>query len=359
MKRTLIIALALLSAPLYSQDYQSQYARADSVAASLPDTFGIPWPYISLYSDDPNPYNPIQALSICLTENLTSEELKARAIFSWILNHIKYDQILVKQKNAYEFQYEAEFVYKIREATCVGYSALFAEMCKHASITTYAIGGYVKDHESFEHIYPYSTHMWNVIYLNGRWHHIDLTWDDSNLEESSDSVKFLLQTIELITRRLPANPMWQFTSHPISLSDFSRGTLSENANIQILPYNFLDSIKYYNSLSPIDRDLFDARQAYLFNPICAIEYGQLLVEKGDSVRWQDYELDQERIGNEQKARMYYFEALKYLNPSNPSYQEDDKIIFVRDERALDNSKEVLKKIKQIDKRYKEYQYYHN
>ena len=135
-------------------------------------------------------------------------------------------------------------------------------MYGYAGITSYAIGGYIKDHESFEQIFPYSTHMWNVIYLNNRWYHIDTTWDDSNLKVSKDRIRFLVANDELMKKRLPANPMWQFTSHPINLKEFSQATHSENASALMQPYNFMDRIKYYESLSPIDRELFDAMQAY-------------------------------------------------------------------------------------------------
>ena len=43
-------------------------------------------------------------------------------------------------------------------------------------------------------------HIWNAVYLDGKWYHLDLTWDDPVLTDGSDTLEytfFLITTPEL------------------------------------------------------------------------------------------------------------------------------------------------------------------
>ena len=43
-------------------------------------------------------------------------------------------------------------------------------------------------------------HIWNAVYLNNKWYHLDLTWDDPVMKDGSNTLEytfFLITTKEL------------------------------------------------------------------------------------------------------------------------------------------------------------------
>ncbi|MGN0696231.1 MAG: transglutaminase domain-containing protein [Oscillospiraceae bacterium] len=62
------------------------------------------------------------------------------------------------------------------KAQCQGYSRAFSYLCDLCGIETDIILG-----ESQQH-------MWNMVKLDGKWYHIDLTWDDPNKSDYPDAV---------------------------------------------------------------------------------------------------------------------------------------------------------------------------
>lgn len=71
----------------------------------------------------------------------------------------------VNTSNAYSFA-------KYGEATCQAYSQLFNVVMKELGINT-----------SFCYN---SDHQWSMVELNGKWYHIDLTWDDPQYEDGTN-----------------------------------------------------------------------------------------------------------------------------------------------------------------------------
>lgn len=82
----------------------------------------------------------------------------ARALHDYLAQHVSYDESLEK--------YDAYTAFVEGSAVCQGYSLAYGAMLKKAGIP-------------FE--YAKSTamnHMWNVIQIDGKWYHVDVTWDD-------------------------------------------------------------------------------------------------------------------------------------------------------------------------------------
>ena len=83
---------------------------------------------------------------------------KARALHDYLAQHMYYDGTL-KKHNAYNALVEGT-------AVCQGYSLAYAALLKRAGIA-----------------FDYCTsdpmnHMWNYVYIDGAWYHVDVTWDD-------------------------------------------------------------------------------------------------------------------------------------------------------------------------------------
>lgn len=88
------------------------------------------------------------------------DEEKVRAIHDWIVRHVRYDESLSR--------YTAYEALTLRSAVCQGYALLAYRMLNDAGIETRIVEGTVDSGD----------HAWNLVRLNGGWHHLDATWDD-------------------------------------------------------------------------------------------------------------------------------------------------------------------------------------
>ncbi|MFD1956480.1 transglutaminase domain-containing protein [Paenibacillus thailandensis] len=86
---------------------------------------------------------------------------RVKAIHDWVVSNVDYDTGL-KRYTAYEALKEGL-------AVCQGYSLLGYRMLTEAGITARIAEGEVNTGEQ---------HAWNMVMLDGRWYHLDLTWDD-------------------------------------------------------------------------------------------------------------------------------------------------------------------------------------
>lgn len=66
-------------------------------------------------------------------------------------------------------------------AECDGYSDAFYLLCKLAGIPVGYQHGYTYDHEKQAE----DTHLWNVVYIDDTWVHVDVTWDDRDYQDDT------------------------------------------------------------------------------------------------------------------------------------------------------------------------------
>ncbi|OPA73869.1 hypothetical protein BVG16_25855 [Paenibacillus selenitireducens] len=85
---------------------------------------------------------------------------KVKAIHDWVVLHLAYDTTL-KNDTAYQGLTEGTTV-------CQGYALLTYKMLKEAGITNRIAEGTAGG----------QLHAWNLVYLDGKWYHLDTTWDD-------------------------------------------------------------------------------------------------------------------------------------------------------------------------------------
>ncbi|QJC51063.1 hypothetical protein HGI30_05455 [Paenibacillus albicereus] len=98
-----------------------------------------------------------------------SDEQKAGAIHDWIVRHVRYDESLTR--------YTAYEALELRSAVCQGYALLAYRMLTEAGLETRIVEGTVDTGD----------HAWNLVRIDGRWHHMDTTWDDP-LPDRGDEV---------------------------------------------------------------------------------------------------------------------------------------------------------------------------
>jgi len=85
---------------------------------------------------------------------------KVKAVHDWVLTHVAYDQTLVKH-SAYDALASGSTV-------CQGYASLTYLLLKDAGVTVRIAEGTV----------PTGAHTWNLVKLDGKWYHLDTTFDD-------------------------------------------------------------------------------------------------------------------------------------------------------------------------------------
>ena len=95
---------------------------------------------------------------------MTNEE-KIKTIHDNIINNTEYDTL--KTKNIQDNTYKSNTAYGVLiqgYGICSGYSDAMAIFLNALNIENYKISN--------------STHIWNLVHINGVWVHLDATWDD-------------------------------------------------------------------------------------------------------------------------------------------------------------------------------------
>ncbi|WP_438495021.1 transglutaminase domain-containing protein [Paenibacillus sp. IHBB 3054] len=90
---------------------------------------------------------------------------KIKAIHDWVVLHLKYD-------NSYS-KYTAYEGLQSGSAVCQGYSLLTYKLLLGAGIPNKIVEGTAKAEGRAA-----QSHAWNLVQLEGRWYHLDTTWDD-------------------------------------------------------------------------------------------------------------------------------------------------------------------------------------
>ncbi|WP_438433869.1 transglutaminase-like domain-containing protein [Gorillibacterium sp. sgz500922] len=114
------------------------------------------------------PNGQASKLAAELTQGAKTEEAKAKAIYSYIIKKIKYDNALAASVGT-EYLPNPEQTLNTGKGICYDYASLYAAMLRSQGIPAKLVMGtsaYVKQY-----------HAWNEVYLNGEWVTVDTTVD--------------------------------------------------------------------------------------------------------------------------------------------------------------------------------------
>lgn len=114
-----------------------------------------------------------------LDSNNIDDLTKIERIHNYILNHTVYD------KNTNNFDINSAYGSLIEgHAVCSGYADAFSIFMNIYKIPNIRVSS--------------ENHLWNLVYINGKWLHIDLTWDDSE-NNKYDNNYFLITKEKLFS----------------------------------------------------------------------------------------------------------------------------------------------------------------
>lgn len=119
-----------------------------------------------------------------IKENMTTEE-KIKKVHDYIIDSTKYDTL--KSDNIHDETYKSNTAYGVLVqgyGICSGYSDTMSIFLNKLNIDNYKISN--------------DTHIWNLVYINGMWVHLDTTWDDPISDKNLNrDTYFLINSKEL------------------------------------------------------------------------------------------------------------------------------------------------------------------
>ena len=130
--------------------------------------------------------NKIDLIINDLIKNAKTDKEKIKNIHDYIINNSKYDSIRSTEKTS---NYRSDIAYGPLlqgYAICGGYTDLMEIFLERLNIKSYKVSSY--------------NHIWNAIFLDGKWYHLDLTWDDPVTNDGKDYLEhnyFLISTTKL------------------------------------------------------------------------------------------------------------------------------------------------------------------
>ncbi|XID92371.1 transglutaminase domain-containing protein [Paenibacillaceae bacterium WGS1546] len=139
-----------------------------------------------------------QTIKRILTPEM-NDHRKVKTIHDWIVANLAYDTALVSH-SAYDGLVDGRTV-------CQGYALLTYEMMRQAGIPVRIVEGTSRD----------SAHTWNLVQIDGRWYHLDTTWNDPVPDTAG---KVYYHYYNLTDEQIRADHQWDASAYPAAVSDY-------------------------------------------------------------------------------------------------------------------------------------------
>ncbi|MBO4592172.1 MAG: hypothetical protein J5684_06405 [Eubacterium sp.] len=115
-----------------------------------------------------------------LKENITDgmpDYEKELAVHDYLINTCDYASSISDEKD----EFTAYGVMLNKKAVCEGYARATTLLLKLCNIETELISGKITDYKTGE--VTDEKHVWNLVKIDGKWYHLDTTWDDPTNDE--------------------------------------------------------------------------------------------------------------------------------------------------------------------------------
>jgi transglutaminase-like putative cysteine protease len=176
----------------------------------------------------PEKETDIATLASHLTRPAKRQIEKARALFRWVTDRVRYNDHGFNTKN-YGSPDPLD-VLKTRKAVCEGYAKLFNALAESVGIPAKMLTGRAKG-------YGYSPgdghgepdHAWSVLQIDGQWRLFDPTWGSGSGKNVGGKLKttqrfeerwFDTDPTAFVFKHLPAEQDWQLLRQPLSQEEF-------------------------------------------------------------------------------------------------------------------------------------------
>ena len=169
------------------------YNSFTNIKTSISDSGEIVLTIYYLYNDDQISLinQKVDYLIQELVDKNASDYDNIKAIHDYIINNTKYDVERNTNKSSNYLSFIAYGPLFEGYATCNGYTDLMAIILSKLSYPNFKVSTSMQELKDDE-----TGHIWNAVYINNKWLHLDLTWDDP---VSNDGKDYLYHTYFLIT----------------------------------------------------------------------------------------------------------------------------------------------------------------
>ena len=194
-----------------------------------------------------------------LTNRFSNEKDKARAIYVWITDNIKYDwtkfqynlkgggkyyikgrsKAEISQKRRKIKEKKINNVFRSGKGVCEDYAMLFKAMCDEIGLESIIVNGKIKVNPEKIGIFPNrSSHAWNTVKINNKWYLVDATWGAGYVEAGIFHKKFedgffMTDPQIFILNHYPNDPKWQLLDKSVCKKEF--------ADFVFVHFTFFDS----------------------------------------------------------------------------------------------------------------------
>ena len=153
---------------------------------------------------------------------------RVKILHDWIADTIEYD--VESYFSSPKSESSGPKTLQRRRGVCHGYGSLMEQMCTLAGIPCRNISGYGRG-------YGFATgqrmkagqenHAWNAVYIDERWHLVDVTWDAGHVQGRSYRKEYrttylFMEPRNFIFTHLPGEAKWQLLASPLTTEQFER-----------------------------------------------------------------------------------------------------------------------------------------
>lgn len=147
---------------------------------------------------------------------------KVKFIHDWIADKVDYDYNSYYSGSIPDQSYIN--VLSTGLSVCEGYANVFKELCDRVNIPCEKIHGYGRGLSTSpflpEEKYS-SNHAWNMVYVDGKWNLVDVTWDDRD-DGTVIYDYFFVKPEHMIYDHYPEDNAHQLLDNPLSYYEFSQ-----------------------------------------------------------------------------------------------------------------------------------------
>jgi len=162
-----------------------------------------------------------------ITQGATNETMRARALYTWITEHIRYDvqewAHITGGGSAYMNAHDPLSVIERGTTVCAGYAWLYDAMARSVGLDSTFLIGAVRGYRGTpdDALVSAFKHAWNAVRVDGDWRLLDATWGARQTGEAAadhqarQAYYFDTPPGQMIFDHLPESPDWQLLDEPL------------------------------------------------------------------------------------------------------------------------------------------------
>lgn len=230
----IITLLNQLSSQAQTSDFKNiTFKKADKIA----------------YAFKGNDLSNLPQLAHNLTDSLSTDVEKFRAIYTWVCTNIEGDFYAFEKNKSKrtKFQKDSLELYKWnksfsslvfkklakeKKTICTGYAYLIKNLSNLVNINCDIIDGFGRSESSVDSELKFPNHSWNAVQLNNKWYLCDATWSSGSYNVNNSTFEFnyndgyFLADPELFAKdHFPSDKKWFLLNEKTVFSEFVKAPI--------------------------------------------------------------------------------------------------------------------------------------